>query len=79
MTVPATIEREHAARERWDVIVIGAGPAGALAAREAARRQLKTLLVDRKTFPRTKVCGSCLSRRALSVLEHAGLSRKSQT
>ncbi len=76
MTVPATIERDRAAGERWEVIVIGAGPAGALAAREAARRQLKTLLVDRKAFPRTKVCGSCISRRALSILEHAGLSQK---
>ncbi len=76
MTLPATIHPDDASRERWDVIVIGAGPAGALAAREAARRRLKTLLVDRRAFPRTKVCGSCLSRRALSLLEHAGLSRQ---
>ena len=75
MTVPATIERDRAAREPWDVIVIGAGPAGALAARELARRQLKILLVDRKAFPRTKVCGSCISLRALSLLDHAGLSQ----
>ena len=57
----------------WDVVVIGAGPAGAVAARTAARRGLKVLLVDRATFPRRKVCGCCLTRHALSALAAAGL------
>ena len=73
MTVLATIALETASREPWDAVVIGAGPAGTLAARGLAQRQLKTLLVDRKTFPRNKVCGSCISRPALSLLEQAGL------
>ncbi len=57
----------------WDVIVIGAGPAGSLAARANSLRGLKVLLVDRATFPRRKVCGCCLNRHALSVLESADL------
>jgi len=57
----------------WDVIVIGAGPAGALAAHQLARRQLRVLLVDKRTFPRWKICGSCLNGVALSALETAGL------
>ncbi len=57
----------------WDVVVIGAGPAGAVAARTAARRGLNVLLVDRATFPRRKVCGCCLNRHALSALAAAGL------
>ncbi len=76
MTASATIVLEQAARERWDAIVIGAGPAGSLAARGLAQRQFHTLLVDRKAFPRSKVCGSCLSRRALSLLDRAGLSEQ---
>lgn len=76
MTALATIALEAAGRERWDAIVIGAGPAGALAARGLAQRQLKTLLVDRKAFPRDKVCGSCISRSALTLLEHAGLGSR---
>jgi flavin-dependent dehydrogenase len=57
----------------WDILVIGAGPAGALAARELARRGLKTLLVDGKSFPRNKVCGGYVNGRALSVLRSVGL------
>lgn len=58
----------------WDAIVIGAGPAGALAARQMAVRGLRTLVVDAKRFPRPKVCGGCLNRRGIAALEAAGLS-----
>jgi flavin-dependent dehydrogenase len=57
----------------WDVIVIGAGPAGALAAHQLARCQLRVLLVEKRAFPRWKVCGSCLNGVALRALEEAGL------
>ncbi len=57
----------------WDVLVVGAGPAGALAAREAARGGSTVLLVDKAVFPRPKVCGCCLNSVALSTLEKAGL------
>ena len=57
----------------WDVVVIGAGPAGAVAAHGLARSGLATLLVDRRTFPRGKVCGGCLSGRSLGILESIGL------
>jgi flavin-dependent dehydrogenase len=57
----------------WDVIVIGAGPAGAIAAHQAARQGLRTLLVDAKRFPRRKVCGGCLSQSAVVTLKQAGL------
>ncbi len=59
--------------ELWDVLVIGAGPAGALAARELARRGMKTLLVESKSFPRDKVCGGYVNGRALTVLRSVGL------
>ena len=48
-----------------DVIVAGAGPAGATAARTLAASGLKTLLVDRAAFPRNKPCGGGISERAL--------------
>jgi flavin-dependent dehydrogenase len=73
MTVLATLSLDEAARQTWEVLVVGAGPAGAVAAHGLARRGLSTLLVDRAVFPRGKVCGCCLNRRALSVLETAGL------
>ena len=49
-----------------DVIVAGAGPAGAGAARTLARAGLRTLLVDRAPFPRNKPCGGGISTRALT-------------
>ncbi len=57
----------------WDVVVIGAGPAGAVAATLAARHGLRTLLVDAKRFPRRKTCGGCLSRSAVTALRQFGL------
>ena len=57
----------------WDAAVIGAGPAGSVAARELARRGLRVRLVDRATFPRAKVCGCCLNRAALAALDGVGL------
>lgn len=62
------------ARTDWDALVIGAGPAGALAARQAALRGLDTLLVEAKLFPRNKVCGGCLNQRAVGVLQQCGLA-----
>jgi flavin-dependent dehydrogenase len=57
----------------WDAVVIGAGPAGSVAARELARRGLAVLLIDKVTFPRSKVCGGCLNASALAALDRVGL------
>ena len=58
---------------RWEVVVVGAGPAGAMASLVSARLGLQTLLVDRSAFPRDKVCGGCLNGAALSELSTIGL------
>ena len=57
----------------WDAIVIGAGPAGSVAARQLARRGASVLLVDKAVFPRAKVCGCCLNGAALAALDAIGL------
>jgi geranylgeranyl reductase family protein len=46
--------------EPWDVVVVGAGPAGASAARAAAAQGARTLLLDRARLPRYKTCGGGL-------------------
>jgi menaquinone-9 beta-reductase len=48
--------------------VIGAGPAGAMAACQIARQGHSVLLIDKSAFPRDKVCGCCLSAAALRTL-----------
>jgi geranylgeranyl reductase family protein len=59
--------------EVWDVVVVGAGPAGSSAAREAARAGASVLLLDRSEFPRYKTCaggliGASLANVPASVL-----------
>jgi flavin-dependent dehydrogenase len=40
----------------WDVIVVGGGPGGALAAKKCAESGLETLLLEKKRMPRDKCC-----------------------
>ena len=65
---------DDAGHRVWDAIVLGAGPAGAIAARQLAASGARILLVEKKAFPRGKVCGACLNESALGVLESVGLS-----
>ena len=58
----------------WDAVVIGAGPAGSFAASLLARSGRRTLLVERATFPRTKVCGGCLAPAGVEALGNAGFA-----
>jgi geranylgeranyl reductase family protein len=58
-----------------DVIIAGAGPAGAAAAIHMAKAGLRVVLVDSQVFPRDKVCGDFLSPGALLELKALGLTR----
>jgi geranylgeranyl reductase family protein len=50
----------------YDLIVVGAGPAGSSCARRAAELGLSTLVLEKAAFPRPKPCASGLSARALA-------------
>ncbi|SRR6266496_1632069 len=54
--------------ERYDLIVIGGGPAGTSAAITAARGGSRVLLLERGRFPRHKVCGEFISAESLALL-----------
>jgi geranylgeranyl reductase family protein len=54
--------------ERFDVAVVGAGPAGSTTAYRLARAHARVLLVDRTRFPRDKPCGGGLTMRAVKEL-----------
>ncbi len=56
-----------------DVLVVGAGPAGAAAAIELANAGRDVVVVDRATFPRDKCCGDGLTTAALRRLEGLGV------
>jgi len=57
-----------------DIIVVGAGPAGASAAAHATRAGLKVVLIDQHKFPRDKVCGDFVSPLALVELRRLGVT-----
>lgn len=52
----------------YDLAVIGAGPAGALASALASDAGLSTVLLEKKKSSRPKICGGFISRRSLSLL-----------
>src|SRR5207253_4284370 len=54
--------------ERFDAIVVGAGPAGSTAALRLSRAGARVLLLDRERFPRDKPCGGGLTERAVKQL-----------
>ncbi len=58
---------------RPTVVVIGAGPAGASAARVSAAAGLRTIVVERHRLPRDKVCGEACTPRAVRSLARVGL------
>ncbi|MFL6011686.1 MAG: geranylgeranyl reductase family protein [Gaiellaceae bacterium] len=53
---------------KFDVAVVGAGPAGATAAYRLSRAHARVLLVDKIAFPRDKPCGGGLTTRAVRQL-----------
>ena len=58
---------------RADVIVVGAGPAGAATAILLAEHGVSVLVLDRARFPRPKICGEYLSPEAPRVLDRLGV------
>jgi geranylgeranyl reductase family protein len=58
--------------DRWDVVVVGAGPAGCAAAAAALTAGARVLLLDRQQFPRDKVCGDGIAAEVFDVLADLG-------
>ena len=57
-----------------DVLVVGAGPAGSIAALVLARAGVRVRLVDRARFPREKLCGDTLNPGTLAILDRLGIA-----
>jgi geranylgeranyl reductase family protein len=54
--------------KHYDVIVVGAGPSGALSAYLLAERGYRVLILEKDTFPRYKPCGGGITYRALALI-----------
>lgn len=57
-----------------DVLVVGAGPAGSLAALRLAQAGARVLVLERARFPRHKLCGDTINPGAVRELEWAGVA-----
>ncbi len=53
---------------KYDVIVVGSGPAGAVTAFELANQNLKVLILDKYKLPRYKPCGGGITRKAIDAI-----------
>jgi len=57
----------------FDVIIVGAGPAGTAAALYAHRLGLNCILLDKAVFPRDKICGDALSGKSVRIMRELGI------
>jgi len=60
--------------DRVDVAIVGGGPAGSACAIFCAQAGLRTVVLERETFPREKVCGDCLNPACWPVLRRLGVA-----
>jgi geranylgeranyl reductase family protein len=52
----------------YDVLIIGGGPAGAMAGIELQKKGIRTCIIDKETFPRTKLCGGLLTQKSMDLI-----------
>jgi flavin-dependent dehydrogenase len=76
MSIESTTTIHQASQASWDVVIIGAGPAGSMAAIQLRKQGANVLLADKSVHPRSKVCGCCLNGQAIGLLESIGFGSK---
>ena len=54
--------------KRFNVLIIGAGPAGSFLAYKLGKKGISTLLLDKEKFPRYKICAGGLSKKSYDIL-----------
>lgn len=52
----------------YDVIVVGSGPSGAMAAKTCSENGMKVLLIEKKSLPRYKACGGAISKNGIDLI-----------
>lgn len=57
------------AKEAFDIIIVGAGPAGCAAAHQLSGKGLRIALIEKFSFPRDKICGDALSPDVVKQLQ----------
>jgi flavin-dependent dehydrogenase len=60
----------------FDIIVIGGGPAGAMASLSLAQAGSSVCLVERRAFPRETLCGEFLSHEVIGIIRELGIENE---
>lgn len=66
---PITNATSNALPSHTDILIVGGGVAGLIAAIALARQHFQVVLCEKKSYPRDKVCGACLNANALATLD----------
>jgi flavin-dependent dehydrogenase len=64
---------------KYDIAVIGGGPAGSTAALYLARKGFRTCIIETRGFPRETLCGEFLSREVVRIIEDLQLTKEFQS
>ena len=54
--------------KKYDVIIVGAGPAGVSAAKVLKDKNINFCIIDKNKFPREKLCGGGLTNKSINLL-----------
>ncbi|MBM3229736.1 FAD-binding protein, partial [Candidatus Parvarchaeota archaeon] len=60
--------------EKFDVIIVGAGPGGSALAAFLGKEGRKVLLLEKSQFPRDKTCGDAVGGKCTKILRELGIS-----
>lgn len=63
-------------KERYDIVIVGGGPAGSSAAIRIAAAGKRVALFEQKKFPRAKLCGEFVSPECLSQFGELGVTSR---
>ena len=63
-------------RDHYDVVVVGAGPSGACLGYYLAKKGRKVLLLEKKKFPRDKICGDALCKTGIEIIKEMGIYQR---
>ena len=63
-------------KPEFDVIIVGGGPVGLSAGIQFARKNIRTLIIEKKSFPLDKACGEGIMPTGKKILENLGIIQK---
>lgn len=59
--------------KKYDVIIIGAGPAGIAAAKTLKKVNINFCIIEKNKFPREKLCGGGLTHKSINLINYLNM------